>query len=64
MNYNRDAQPVAVKESFCGCEIVFKNARCGGRALTKMLCYVTVKNQLVGTVFAAVQSSNSRSNNT
>ena len=28
----------------CGREIVLQNARCGGRALIKIFCYVTVRN--------------------
>ena len=31
------------EKDFYGREIVLKNARCGGCALIKMFCYVTVK---------------------
>ena len=31
------------KRIFYGCEIVLQNARCGGRALIKMFCFVTAK---------------------
>ena len=51
------------KRIFCGREIVLQNALCGGRALIKMFCYVTVKNSydlLTVTLIKTISYSNEK----